>query len=349
MSTGQARLALAIACVLATGPTLAQHKATRVSEPTEALAEQLAGQYAGQQMARLAKLEDRDSLIAAALIGTPNVTEPEPEGHDEVLQQLATNFPTDPLALYAAALVCHLQARACKTPEFQERLVEIEPDNAVNYLLAPNGRQPSLEQLGKAADTARADSHFSALLGIVRSALTEQPAPAAEGRKVNETQLALQLRRTEVGYVPWPRIGPTMGLCNADVASRSDQATLQATCAKLGALLFKDQGNNLVTRMFGVTLLRRFAKGTPAAAEALELRRQYVWLSELPDETAPAEMERLQDEEVALGEWEAFQRHAERKGVSRTPPVGWAPLNPEFILLPEERTPKTDRSAIQQP
>lgn len=349
MPTGQYRLAFAIACILAGGSALAQRKPTTVSASTESFAEQLAGQYAWQQMARLAKLEDRDSLIAAALIGTPNVTEPEPEGHDEVLQRLVTNFPTDPLALYAAALVCHVQTRACKMPEFQARLIEVEPDNAVNYLLTPNGRQPSLEQLGKAADAARADSHFSPLLGIVRTALADQAAPAAEGRKVNETQLALQLRRNEVGYVPWPRIGPTMGLCNADVATRSDQAPLQAQCVKLGGLLFNDQGNNLVTKMFGVTLLRRFAKGTPAAAEALELRRQYVWLSELPDETSPTELERLQDEEVALGEWEAFQRHAERKGVTRTPPADWVPLNPEFILLPEERTPKPAKPAIKQP
>jgi len=187
------------------------------------------------------------------------------------------------------------------------------------------------------------------LLGIVRSALAGQAAPAVEHRKVNEQQLALQLRRNEVGYVPWPRIGPTMGLCNADVATRSDQAPLQSQCAKLGGLLFNDQGNNLVTKMFGVTLLRRFAKGSPAAAEALELRRQYVWLSELPDETSPAELERLQDEEVAFGEWEAFQRHAERKGVTRIPPADWVPLNPEFILLSEERTPKPATPAIKTP
>ena len=183
----------------------------------------------------------------------------------------------------------------------------------------------------------------------MRTALAGQSAPPAEARKANESELALQLRRNEVGYVPWPRIGPTMGLCNADVATRPDQGPLQAECAKLGALLFADQGNNLVTKMFGVTLLRRFAKGTPDAAEALALRRQYVWLSELPDETKAAELERLQDEEVTLGEWEALQRHAERKGVSRTPPVDWAARNPEFILLPEERTPKPAKPAIKTP
>lgn len=349
MPTGPYRLAIAIACVLASGSVLAQRKPTSVSASTEARAEQLAGEYARQQMARLAQLEDRDSLIAAALIGAPNVTEPEPAGHDEVLQRLVTSFPGDPLALYTAALVCHVQTRECKTPEFQARLVDVEPDNALNHLLTPNSRQPNLEQLGKAAGAARADSHFSPLLGIVRSALAGQAAPAAEDHKVNEQQLALQLRRNEVGYVPWPRIGPTMGLCNADVATRSDQAPLQAQCAKLGGLLFNDHGNNLVTKMFGVTLLRRFAKGPPAAAEALELRRQYVWLSELPDETSPAELERLQDEEVAFGEWEAFQRHAERQGVTRTPPADWVPLNPEFILLQEERTPKPATPAIKTP
>lgn len=347
MFAGHYRLAFAIACVLASGSALGQPKPTTVPMSTEVLAEQLAGRYASQQMARLAKLDDRDSLIAAALVGMPNVAEPEPEGHDEVLQRLVAKFPSDALALYAAALVCHVQTRDCKMPDLQARLIAVEPDNALNYLLTPNSRQPSMEQLGKASDAVYADTHFSPLLGTVRRALAGQVAPDGNGRRVNEQELALQLRRTEVGYVPWPRIGPTMGLCNSDVAKRSDQAALQGQCAKLGTLLFSDKGNNLVTKMFGVTLLRRFAKGSAEASAALELRRQYVWLSELSDEPSSAERERLQDEEVALGEWEAYQRHAERKGVTRTPPADWVPLKPESILLSEERTPKPPMPAIK--
>ena len=88
MSIGQCSLALTIACILSSGPVLAAGKKQEVSATTEALAEKLAGEYAWQQMARLAKFDDRDSLIAAALIGTPKVSEPEPEGHDEVSQRL---------------------------------------------------------------------------------------------------------------------------------------------------------------------------------------------------------------------------------------------------------------------
>lgn len=334
------RLAFGIACGLSAAPALAADKPALVMPSIEALADQLAGEYASQQTARLAILQDLNSLIAAALIAIPNVNEPEPGQHDEIVQRLASKFPSDPLALYAAALVCHTQLRECKTPELQAKLLELEPDNALNYLLTPNGKQPSLDQLHQAASAPRADSHFSGLLGVVRTALADQPAPAAEGRKVNEDELALQLRRNEVGYVPWPKIGPTMGLCNADAATRTDHSALQADCSRLGSLLFADQSDNLVTRMFGVTLLRRFAKGSPDAAKALEMRRQYVWLSELPDETNTAELERLQDEEVSLGEWEAYQRHGERQGATRIPPADWLPKNPESILLPEDRTPK---------
>ena len=333
-------LAFAIACVLSSSTARAAGKSTVASSSIDTLADQLAGEYVWQQTARLARSGERDSLIAAALIAIPNVNEPEPEHHDDIVQRLVSNFPADPLALYAAALVCHSQARECKTPELQSKLLEVEPDNALNYLLSPNGKQPSLERLHQAASASRADSHFSSLLGIVRAALAGQPAPAATGRKVNEKELALQLRRNEVSFVPWPKIGPTMGLCNADLATRADQSAVQADCSKLGRLLFADQSNNLVTRMFGVTLLRRFAKGSPDAAEALAMRRQYVWLSELPDATQSAELERLQDEEVALGEWEAYQRHGERQGVTRAPPADWVPKNPESILLPEERAPK---------
>lgn len=83
-------------------------------------------------------------------------------------------------------------------------------------------------------------------------------------------------------------------------------------------------------------MLRRFSRSTPEAAAAIRLRRQYVWMSEQLSETkAPEEKERLNEEEIALGEWEAYQRSAERSGVPREPPPDWVPKRPEQLLLPE--------------
>ena len=85
-------------------------------------------------------------------------------------------------------------------------------------------------------------------------------------------------------------------------------------------------------------MLRRFSRNTPEAAAAIRLRRQYVWMSEqLPDAKASEEKERLNEEEISLGEWEAYQRSAERSGVPREPPSDWVPKRHEQLLLQEER------------
>jgi hypothetical protein len=116
-----------------------------------------------------------------------------------------------------------------------------------------------------------------------------------------------------------------------------------ADCAMLGKALFADAGHNIASRMIGGGMVRRFAKGSAAEAEAKDLRRRYVWLSEQLREQAkrtPAQAEMLNAEEVSLGEWEAYQRHAERAGIQRTPPDHWMPANPEILLLPEEQAAK---------
>ena len=86
-------------------------------------------------------------------------------------------------------------------------------------------------------------------------------------------------------------------------------------------------------------MLRRFSRNTPEAAAAISLRRQYVWISEkMPETKVSKEKERLNEEEISLGEWEAYQRSAVRSGVPREPASDWVPKRPEQLLLPEERT-----------
>lgn len=341
---GLAGLMVSVVCPTVFSQTVQEPLADNaVSQSIEVVAERLAGEYGQQQMRRLAKNSDRDSLIAAALIGPSNDAKREPpEGQAEVVQRLVDEYPTDSLALYTAALICHVQSQACAHEEYQTQLLRLAPDNAIHFLLVPNAGKPSRTQLHLAALAGKADTHFSALLGIVRSALAGQPAPPyGQGGTFVGNELALLLRRNEVLYVPWPNYGPTMGICNAEVASRHEDLQLQTDCSNLGRKLFSDDGDNIATRMVGSSMVRRFARGTPADAEAKALRSQYVWLNEqLPDDVTSAQQEQLQQEEVLLGEWEAYQRSAERAGVARRPPADWIPKNPEALLLSEERKAK---------
>ena len=329
-------LAAATACAQGVVPPQGAH--TRV--PVEKSAASMAAAYAEKQMQRLDQLGDRDSLIAAALIGLPNDDSAKPaKGHAQVVQHLLEKFPTDPLALYTAALICQAQAQPCAKSKLQARLIAIAPDNAIHHLVAANSGKPSPAQVHLAAAAGQADSHFTALLGIVRTALANQPLPAGSEALDRGNQLGLLLRQTEVNSVPWPKLGPTTQTCNVKLAAKPEEnPALHADCLALGLALFSDQGQSMVVRSFGGSLLRRFAPGTQAAADAEAFRRQYVWLSEAPDAATTAEKEQINIDEIQYGEWEAFQRHAERAGMKRDPAADWVPKNPDLLLLPEARS-----------
>jgi hypothetical protein len=102
-------------------------------------------------------------------------------------------------------------------------------------------------------------------------------------------------------------------------------------------------GASILARMISSAMLRRLYKGTPVEAEAKDYRREYAWLGEKiwPNGTSePINAEQIQQDVARYGEWEAWQRQADREGVSRTPPPGWIPANPQTLLLSEERAPE---------
>jgi len=333
---GSSVATLGVLCSAVASPGAAAQGA---SSAAESVATGLGAEYGREQMRRLANSSDRDSLIAAALIGLTNDGQSAPaEGHADVVYRLVGDYSNDPLAVFTAALVCNVQLQPCARTDDQLQLLRIAPDNAIHHVLLPNAGKPSAEQLHRAAAAGTADSHYSALLGIVRKALANQAAPQGQTQGVDPTELALALRRNELASVPWPMFGPIMTICSpAAAARREGDASVRADCANLGLALFSDLGHNIVTRTYGGTLVRRFAKGTPAEVAANAFRRQYVWIDELPGPATSADKERLYEETVSLGEWEAFQRHAERSSGARAAPADWAPSNPQALLLPEER------------
>jgi hypothetical protein len=315
--------------------------------PGEDVAKALAPVYQERQASRLLRSGGRDGLVASALISlSPGAAAARGVEDSEAVRHLAADYPADVLAVYVAALLCHLQKAPCTHPEYRQQLLKLDAGNAIHWLIVPSGSQLTREDLQRAAQSKLADTHFSEMLGIVRRSLQDQGAgDAAPVAWRGSTELGLMLRRNEIGRVPWPNYSLTMATCNAQAALSTEGAATTRDCAALGALLFGEQGRNIVTHSIGSTLLRRFARNTPGADAAVRFRRQYVWMSEqLPETQSSEAKERLNEEEILLGEWEAYQRNAERSGVSREPPAGWTPQRPELLLLQEERPKPTSRS-----
>jgi hypothetical protein len=307
-----------------------------VSTPPELkqAAQDLRADYRQQQWDRLSQKTDRDSLIAAVLLGMPNDTDSNPiDGNADVEQRLARNFGHDPLVLFTLALSCQLQKEPCAHPERYDALVRIAPFNAVHWLLLPNGATPNDAQLHAAAIAPQADTHLREMVRIVRAALVDQPAPSAR-IGVDPRELALLLRRDAVGEeVMLPKFAAVMKLCKGVAGQRRDD------CIELGRRLEADRSGSILSRMIGSAIVRRMLKGTPEEVAAKELRRDYVWFSDqLVASKVPYE-EQKEIDTVVYGEWEAAERAVERMGMTRTPPAGWMPKNPQTLLLSEERTP----------
>lgn len=336
--SGLAGLCFSVACAAAFGQ--GTPPAQDAQMPIAQIADSQAADYALHQMQRLEKLGDRDSLIAASLIGLPNVAGATPAaGQAQVLQKLVDTFPQDPLALYTAALICQGQSKPCAKSGYQEDLLKVAPDNVIHYLVLPNGGKPSAAQLHLAATAGKADSHFTALLGIVHKALAGQRAAEGTGALAESRELALIMRQNEVDAVPWPKLAPTTETCTVKLGLHAElDPSLHADCLAVGLALFSDEGQSMVARSFGGSIIRRYAPSTQSATDAAAFRRQYVWMSEAPDAATTAAREQIIEDQVQYGEWEAFQRHAERTGVQREPPADWKPKNPDLLLLPEERS-----------
>ncbi len=304
-------------------------------------AQDLRADYRRQQWQRLAHKKDRDSLIAAVLLGMPNDAEsldlPKAmengliDGNADVEQHLARIFGHDPLALFALALSCQMQTGPCAHPEHYATLVKIAPDNAVHWLLLPNGAAPSAGQLHAAAAATQADTHLRDVVRILRTALADQPAPSTRPG-VDPRELALLLRRNAVDQVMFPKIGTVLPMCKGVVAPR------RADCIAVGRLLENDRSGSIVSRMIGSAMLRRLFKGMPEETAAKQLRRDYVWMGEQQESNPRPNWELLQNEVATFGQWEAWKRDVERLGAKPLPPASWIPKNPQTLLLTEERT-----------
>ena len=130
---GLAVTALAVAVAWLCPTTAFANYDRTVVSPADHAAEKLGAQYRQQQWTRLAHNNDRDSLIAAVLLGMPNDSFADPlDGQADVEERLAAKFGRDADAIFTLVLACQAQKEPCTHPEYYDELVRIAPDNAVN-------------------------------------------------------------------------------------------------------------------------------------------------------------------------------------------------------------------------
>lgn len=288
--------------------------------------------YIQRNWLRLSKRTDRDSLIAAELLGWQMAPTPSHAADQAMVQRrLADDFGSDSLARFVLALGCQARGAACSSHDDYDALVRVAPDNAIHWLMLPQASAPTPAQLHSAAAASAANSHLPELMRILRAALDGGPTPTTAAGVKADT-LALRSRRDAVDAIPLPLFAGVGPLC------RSPSEEQRNDCIALGRKLLTDRSGAIVPRMVGSAMVRRLLKGTPEAAAATERRREYVWLSEKLPDAARLE-ESTQRDMAAFGEWEAWLRLADRVGVPRNPPAGWGPANPRLMQLWEDRAP----------
>lgn len=304
-----------------------------LSSPLEPATQSLRADYRLQQWQRLARRTDRDSLIAAVLLGIPTAAAPEDiPGQSGLRRRLAEQFGRDVDARFALALACQSASAACHEADYYRQLTTIAPSNAVHWLLLPNAAAPDAAQLHAAATANAADSRLGWMIGLVRDALAGQPPPAPVPG-FDAHQLALSLRRDAVEQLPLPIFGAVVSLCKAPAEA------IRGDCVTLGRKLTADLSGTILSRMVGSAILRRLEKGSADEIAAKELRRDYVWMSQQLDGVSPTQKEQMQIDIPRVGEWIAVQNAVLRLGKPGRPPADWLPSDPQLLLLSEERTP----------
>ena len=308
--------------------------------------DQLGEDFRQQQVRRLLTRGDRNSLIAAGLIGIPVAQGVPSPAHQATLLRLLREHPDDELALYVAALACHIQASPCLHREFQQRLIAKFPGNAVHWLLIPSGGDPAargLTQMVFEADAASTfDDRHATYHRIVLDAVRDQPIPDSIREPIQavlpEAEVDAYLRTHLSWNVPHPDYSNLLRICRPSQGRDAERDELLRSCGRIAMLGMRSPTSSIVSRMVSGSIVRRLYKGSALAREAWEYRRQYVWLGDHGFES-PELDEALQRETAEFGEWEAWQRRTERLGYPRLPPAGWLPDDPQKLLLHEDRSP----------
>lgn len=303
---------------------------------------QLGQDYRREQLQQLIIRHDRDSLIAAVLLSS---TQPEHAAlAAQARAQLRQEHAGDVATLYALALACHVQNDSCTDLQDFQNLTQHAPENAVHWMLWPQGMAESetalAQRLAQAAAAAGFDDHAASQAALLQRTLQAPPLPDSLRQPLqavlDPADMAASLRRNAVDTVPLPRYADFVRLCRPDYGALQRQPVLREHCIRFARQALESPAAAVLSRMVGSAMLRRLYRGRPEAEAAYAARRQYVWLGEQLARRR-VDPEQLRQDFARYGEWQAMERMARRHGIAVAPPADWQPQDPKMLLLSEDR------------
>lgn len=320
-------------------------KKDAVDDLVSEIVDQLGAGFRTEQVKTLSASGTRESLLAAVLLGS-DTRDPLPfAAAASARAQLAQRYGDDAEVLYALALSCHMQAEACTDDAPYRRLVQIDPGNAVSWIVVPKGLQETDAQIAArlvhAAAATHFDDHSSRHAQLLRAQLSELQPPESLRLPLrgvlDDAEIPRSLRRNSVAAVPLPRFVDFVRLCRPDLAAFKADPALRVPCARFANLAFAAPRASVLARMVASAMLRRLFPGKPEAEAAFAARRQYVWLAENFARRG-IDAEFLQQHMAEHGEWQAYLNAAAQLGIAAEPPPQWQPQQPETLLLAEQRS-----------
>ena len=321
----------------AAAPASAQMLAPQYDPPSPELTpEQKVVQFHHDQINLLALRGDVHSLLAAALMATPDSDDksrPAALKTPALLARAQKLAADDPLVWWVSAGVeCHGAKKACPTVETLQQLEKTDAQNAAVWALAfaraakePTGRAA----LTSAAQAAHYDDHFGALVALIVDAagilpISEEILRASGQGGVSTEGYKLTYAASVAANLPQPGLRAVVEVCK----DTANDAALAADCVSI-AQKIADSGS-LITRSFGLKMLLDLpsASGQQDAAKARS--RTQAWQTQRIGELG----ERLADDSRlthvyldALAqrgqEIDAVQATLRSQGVALEPPADW--------------------------
>ncbi len=295
-----------------------------------------------------------ENLRFAAIVAQNLETAAERDLANELLVRAATESPQDAWTAFVRAYVCEHDDEAPPCGDALERLTELEPDNALSWILAskaaPTDPQRLRAWLREAARAPRFDDYFGRFIAEHREALLRSGVPVPATLTAPFSALGFdEDDELATGWIagmalPIASYNILADFCHPQRSTFSD-AEMRDDCIALWKAGVASRGG-LVANAMGWNMLRRLLPDTATADEMLNLRRRYTWMSEQLNDMGyrpglpaarPYPFPLQMADYIAHGEFEGLLRKLEFYNVPRDPPSDWQPRNPTALMLSEDR------------
>lgn len=331
-----------------------------------AIVTQLGKAYRQEVIRTLQTMPGDRRLVQAAMLAYSDADDPQGVANFKALMQAAiSKQPNDPFIWQIAATYCRVIAGSsqCLFPQAAEQLVRIDPKNMYHWLLvAINTNDPARqrEAVHEAAQRSQFNDYFnqtySAYFDAIHAADVPVPPLLAGPTRLISNEISAENALATLEAANWPPAAwqPIIRYClPPDLASLDPQQ--RADCLAVGTRMAHSDGS-ILARMIGAALVRPLARGTPLAEQALQVRREYLYVMAATDHLTRAQLlgysdRRFYQDVATVGELVAYQHRLAHFGVPTQPPTNWQPDDPYSLLSARERLDDTiaidDRGAVQ--